>query len=155
MIDDPALPDVTALLAEHLADMRRTSPPEAVHALDVEALKAPGLTFWTARHDGVLLGCGALKEHDPSFGEIKSMRTTAESRGTGVGTALLLHVLAEARTRGYARLSLETGTQDFFAPAHRLYQRHGFIPCRPFADYRLDPNSAYFTLELAGPSPSG
>jgi putative acetyltransferase len=147
-IDDPARADVSALLAEHLADMHATSPPESVHALDVSALQAPAVTFWTARRDGVLLGCGALKELDPAHGEVKSMRTTSAARGTGVGTALLLHLLAEARTRGYTRLSLETGTQDYFAPAHRLYLRHGFASCGPFGDYTDDPNSAYFTLTL-------
>lgn len=147
-VDDPARADVTALLTEHLADMYASSPACSVHALDVDALQAPGLTFWTARLDGVLLGCGALKEHDPDFGEIKSMRTTTEIRGTGVGRALLLHVLDESRSRGYSRVSLETGTQDFFVPARRLYVRHGFTPCGPFATYAEDPSSAYFTLLL-------
>jgi putative acetyltransferase len=147
-IDDPARADVSALLAEHLADMHATSPPESVHALDVSALQAPAVTFWTARSDGVLLGCGALTQLDPAHGEVKSMRTTSAARGTGVGTALLLHLLAEARTRGYARVSLETGTQDYFAAAHRLYLRHGFTSCGPFGDYTEDPNSAYFTLTL-------
>lgn len=147
-IDDPARPDVTALLSEHLADMHATSPPESVHALDVSALKLPEITFWTARLDGVLLGCAALKEIDPTHGEVKSMRTTTTSRGTGVGRALLLHVLAAARARGFARLSLETGTQDYFAPARGLYVAHGFVSCDPFADYAVDPHSAYFTLAL-------
>ena len=149
-MDDPARPDVTALLAEHLADMHATSPPESVHALDVEALRRPGITFWTARTDGVLLGCGALKELDPGEGhaEIKSMRTTATSRGTGVGRAILLHLLAVSAERGYRRVSLETGTQDYFEPARRLYVRNGFVPCAPFAGYTEDPHSAYFTREL-------
>lgn len=147
-LDDPALPDVSALLAEHLADMHATSPAESVHALDVGALKVPGVTFWTARRDGELLGCGALKEHDPTHVELKSMRTTAAARGTGVGRAMLLHLLAVARDRGYARVSLETGTQDYFLPARTLYAAHGFVECGPFADYRLDPYSAYFTMLL-------
>jgi putative acetyltransferase len=145
-IDDPARPDVTALLAEHLADMHATSPAESVHALDVAALKVPGLTFWTARLDGLLLGCGALKELDATHGELKSMRTTSVSRGTGVGRAMLLHLVEVGRGRGYSRLSLETGTQDYFLPARTLYAAHGFTPCDPFADYREDPYSAYFTL---------
>ena len=147
-LDDPARPDVTALLAEHLADMHATSPAESVHALDVSGLTAAGVSFWTARRDGVLLGCAALKELDREHGEVKSMRTTTESRGTGVGSALLVHLIAEARARGYSRLSLETGTQDYFEPAHVLYARHGFVATGPFADYTHDPNSAYFTLVL-------
>lgn len=147
-IDDPTRPDVTALLAEHLEDMFATSPPESVHALEPAALQEPGVTFWTARRDGVLLGCAALKELDGAHAEVKSMRTTVESRGTGVGSALLLHLIGEARARGYSRLSLETGTEDYFEPAHTLYLRHGFTNCGPFADYTDDPNSAYFTLEL-------
>lgn len=147
-IDDPARADVTALLTEHLADMHATSPPESVHALDVEALKGPAITFWTARADGVLLGCAALKELERGHGEVKSMRTTVASRGTGVGRALLVHVVATARERGWARLSLETGTQDYFEPARRLYVGSGFVACGPFGDYSLDPHSAYFTLEL-------
>lgn len=149
-LDDPVRPDVTALLTEHLADMHATSPPESVHALDVEALRRPGITFWTARTDGVLLGCGALRELDLDEGhaEIKSMRTTSAARGTGVGRRILQHLLAVAAERGYRRLSLETGTQDYFEPARRLYLRNGFVPCGPFADYTVDPNSAYFTREL-------
>jgi putative acetyltransferase len=147
-IDDPAREDVVSLLADHLADMRATSPPESVHALDVEALKVPAVTFWTARRDGVLQGCAALKELGPGHGEVKSMRTAAASRGAGVATALLAHVVDEARRRGCTRLSLETGSQEFFAPARRRYQRHGFAECGPFADYVMDPNSVFFTLEI-------
>ena len=147
-LDDPARPDVTALLEEHLADMHATSPPTSVHALDVTALTAPGVTLWTARSNGSLLGCGALKELDATHGELKSMRTTAAARGTGVGRAMLQHLLAAARERGYARLSLETGTQEYFLPARTLYAAHGFVSCGPFADYAEDPYSAYFTLAL-------
>ena len=147
-LDDPALPDVSALLAEHLADMHATSPAESVHALDVTALKVPGVSFWTARRDGLLLGCAALKELDAEHGEVKSMRTSGAARGTGVGRALLLHLLDVGRERGYSRLSLETGTQDYFAPARSLYLAHGFTECGPFGDYRLDPHSAFFTVVL-------
>ena len=147
-IDDPACADVTALLAEHLADMHATSPAESVHALDVTGLKVPGLSFWTARLDGVLLGCAAIKELDAQHGEVKSMRTSTAARGTGVGSALLAHLLGVARGRGYRRLSLETGTQDYFLPARTLYAAHGFVACGPFADYAEDPYSAFFTLEL-------
>lgn len=147
-VEDPAGAEVAAFLGEHLTDMYATSPAESVHALDVAALQAATVTFWTARLGGALLGCGALKEIAPDHGEIKSMRTTAAARGRGVGAALLGHVVATAQARGYARLSLETGTQEYFAPARRLYLRHGFTPCGPFGDYTLDPNSAYFTRAL-------
>ncbi len=148
-IEDPSGAEVAAFLGEHLADMHATSPPESVHALDVEALRVAPVTFWTARTDGQLLGCGALKEIDADHGEIKSMRTAATARGQGVASALLAHIVLSAQERGYSRLSLETGTQEYFAPARRLYLRHGFVECGPFADYALDPNSAYFTCTLS------
>jgi putative acetyltransferase len=147
-IDDPTRPDVLALLGEHLADMYATSPAESVHALDPTALAKPEITFWTARVDGRLLGCGALKELSPSEGEIKSMRTAAAARGRGVATQILARLLRTAAERGYTRLNLETGSQEFFAPARRLYQRHGFVECPPFGDYQPDPNSVFMTREV-------
>jgi putative acetyltransferase len=147
-VDDLSRDAVCALLAEHLADMHATSPPESVHALDVTGLTGPDVTVWTLWDGATVLGCAALRELAPDEGEIKSMRTSAAARGRGVATRLLEHVLAEARRRGYARLHLETGTQEFFAPARRLYERHGFTSCPPFGDYTDDPNSAYFTLAL-------
>jgi putative acetyltransferase len=147
-IDDLSGTDVAELLAEHLADMHATSPACSVHALDLDALRAPSVTVWTARDGDVLLGCGALKELDRRHGELKSMRTAAAARGRGVGGAVLRHLLDVARERGYARVSLETGAQPFFAPAHRLYARHGFVACEPFGDYVLDPSSVFMTLEL-------
>ena len=156
--DSPARDDVRRLLDEHLTDMYATSPPESVHALDHSALLAPTVTFWTARDDdGTLLGCGALSElGDPgnTHAEIKSMRTAAHARGRGVASALLDTLLAEARRRGRTRVSLETGTQDFFAPARRLYARHGFTECGPFGSYTLDPHSVFMTLELATHQPA-
>ena len=151
--DDPARQDVHQLLSEHLADMFATSPAESVHALDHSELSAPSITFWTARESGGLLGCGALKLLDstpgPSrHGEIKSMRTTAKARGRGVATLLLRHILDDARARNLERLYLETGTEDYFAPARRLYARNGFTECPPFADYVLDPNSVFMELRL-------
>jgi putative acetyltransferase len=147
-VDDPLQADVVALLEGHLADMRATSPPESVHALDPTALVGPGLSFWTLREDGVLLGCAALKELDAGHAEIKSMRTAPAARRRGVASRLLDHVLATARERGYTRLSLETGTQDFFAPARALYISRGFEECGPFASYVLDPHSAFFSRPL-------
>lgn len=154
--DSPARDDVRRLLDEHLTDMYATSPAESVHALDHSALLAPEITFWTARDDdGTLLGCGALKELDPGeaplHAEIKSMRTAAHARGRGVASALLATVLTEARQRRYARVSLETGSQDYFAPARRLYARHGFSECGPFGGYTSDPHSVFMTLELPAP----
>ncbi|MCP1415392.1 GNAT family N-acetyltransferase [Paenarthrobacter sp. A20] len=148
-LDDPARPDVHQLLSEHLADMFATSPAESVHALDHSALSHESITFWTAREDGVLLGCGALKTLSSGHAEIKSMRTTANARGRGVATLLLEHIVAEARSRSLERLSLETGTEDYFAPARRLYARHGFTECPPFADYALDPNSVFMELPVS------
>ena len=151
--DDPARADVHQLLSEHLADMFATSPAESVHALDHSALSGPSISFWTAREDGNLLGCGALTLLDSApgsanHGEIKSMRTTASARGRGVATLMLRHILDNARTRNLERVYLETGTEDYFAPARRLYARHGFTECPPFADYVLDPNSVFMELQL-------
>jgi putative acetyltransferase len=145
--------DVLALLREHLADMHATSPAESVHALDPEALTDPAISFFTARDDGVLLGCGALFDHGDGTGEVKSMRTVTAARGRGIAAALLEHLIGEARVRGWNALRLETGTEDYFAAARRLYERHGFIERGPFADYRLDPHSTYYERRLDGASP--
>ena len=147
-VDDPARPDVYALLEEHLRNMHELSPPESVHALDVSRLKSADITFWSVRDGEELLGCGALKQLTPTHGEIKSMRTPALLRRRGAGRAVLLHILAEAQRRGYERLSLETGTAESFTAAHRLYESVGFVPCGPFGDYKADPHSVFMTLEL-------
>lgn len=146
--DDPFAPDVLLLLDEHLADMRATSPPESVHALEPASLVGPGMTFFTAREAGELLGCGALKDLDAGEGEVKSMRTTAAARGKGVASALLGRIIHEARSRGFSALRLETGAQDYFAPARSMYLKFGFEPCAPFANYTDDPNSVYLALNL-------
>ena len=147
-VEDPGAQDVLALLGEHLADMFATSPAESVHALDPAALQDQAVTFWTVREDGVLLGCGAVKELSPQAGELKSMRTAAVARGRGTATLILQGIIGEARTRGYTALLLETGTEDFFAPARRLYARHGFAECPPFGSYTEDPNSTFMRLDL-------
>jgi putative acetyltransferase len=147
-LDDLTGPEVHALLEEHLRNMRAISPPDSVHALDLAALRRTEITFWTIWDGNELLGCGALKELDPTHGEVKSMRTAMAHRRKGVGRAMLEHIVAEARRRGYARLSLETGAMAPFAPAHRLYEGFGFTACGPFADYADDPNSRFFTLDL-------
>lgn len=146
--DDPTREDVQTLIREHLADMFATSPAESVHALDVSALAAPDVTFFTAREEDTLLGCGALKTLSPTDGELKSMRTTPAARGRGIGTLMLGHLLDEGRRRGYRTVHLETGTQDFFAPARRLYEQHGFVVSPPFGGYTEDPFSVYYVLEL-------
>lgn len=144
-LDDP---DVLALLREHLQGMADHSPPESIHALDVGGLKAPGITFWTMRDGSEVLGCIALKQLDERHGEIKSMRTASAHLRKGVGAALLEHLVAEARRRGYERLSLETGSGPGFEAAHALYRKFGFVECGPFAEYREDPFSRFMTIVL-------
>lgn len=147
-LDDLSGPEVRRLLEEHLSTMRQLSPPESVHALDIDALRQPEVTFWTVWSGDELLGCGALKELDPQHGEIKSMRTASVHRRKGVARTVLAHIIEEARNRSYARLSLETGSIQAFAPAQRLYESFGFTVCAPFADYVVDPNSVYMTRAL-------
>lgn len=146
--DDLTGQEVQALLEEHLKNMHELSPPESVHALDIAKLQQPDVTFWTVWEGGELLGCGALKELNPTHGEVKSMRTSSAHRRKGVARAMLEHIIAEALLRNYARLSLETGSQKDFEPAQRLYESFGFTNCPPFADYEEDPNSVFMTKEL-------
>ncbi len=145
--DDPAASHVADLLAHHLTELRGEMA-EYAFALDAGGLSAPEVTFWTAWRDGALAGFVALKRLDPAHGELKSMRAAPAARGTGVGRALLDHVVAEARRRDYARLSLETGTADLHAPAVALYRRAGFVDTGPFADYRPSPHNQFLTLDL-------
>jgi putative acetyltransferase len=146
--DDLTGPEVAGLLADHLHEMNLHSPPESVHALDLEALRKPEITFWGVWFGDTLVGCGALKQLGPHHAEIKSMRTAYEFRGQGVGKLMLRHILDEAEKRGYTRLSLETGSMAAFDPARRLYESHGFAYCGPFAEYVLDPNSVFMTREI-------
>ena len=147
-IDDLSDPAIHALLNEHLQNMHALSPPESVHALDLNKLRDPAVTFWSAWDDGQLLGCGALLELAPDHGEIKSMRTPANQRRRGAGRALLAHILTVARQRGYRRLSLETGSAEAFLPAQALYASTGFVRCSAFGDYSEDPHSVFMTLAL-------
>ena len=147
-VDDLSGPEIHALLQEHLQSMIELSPAESMHALDIEALRRPEITFWTLWHNGELLGCGALKELDSQHAEIKSMRTASAHLRKGVARKLLTHILEVAESRSYRRLSLETGSQEAFEPARRLYASFGFDYCQPFADYVEDPHSAFMTLEL-------
>lgn len=148
MVDDLTGEPIAALLEEHLTEMRATSPPESTHALDLDGLRAPGITFWSVWDDDRLVGCGALKRLDDQHAELKSMRTTRTRQGSGIGSTLLAHLIDEARSMGFTRLSLETGAMPFFEPARRLYARFGFTDCEPFGDYRPDPNSVFMTRTL-------
>jgi putative acetyltransferase len=146
--DDLTGPEIRALLEEHLQSMYELSPPESVHALDLDRLRQPDISFWSAWDGPVLIGCGALKALDDRHGEIKSMRTPRALRRRGAGRALLAHIVAEGRARGYTRLSLETGAVPGFEAAQRLYESVGFEVCGPFGDYAEDPHSLFMTLRL-------
>jgi putative acetyltransferase len=147
-VDDLARVEVQDLLREHLRNMYEWSPPDSVHALDLEALRAPDITFWSVWDGATLVGCGALKQLDATHGEVKSMRTPAALRRKGAGKTVLAHILDVAVVRGYSRLSLETGSQAGFEPARRLYESFGFVYCAPFGDYVEDPNSVFMTREV-------
>jgi len=146
--DDLTGPEIAALIGEHLRNMHEISPPESVHALNLDKLRAPGVTFWSIWDAGDLLGCGALKELDPEHGEVKSMRTARAHLRRGVASRMLEHILDEARRRQYRRLSLETGSQSAFGPARTLYAKYGFDYCGPFNGYSDDPNSMFMTREI-------
>lgn len=143
--NNPAIRD---LLAFHFADLRTTAPPESCHVLPIDAMRVPELHFFAAWEEGTLMGFGAVKELGDGTGEIKSMRTADAGLRSGVGQAMLDHLIAHARTLGLSRLSLETGAADFFIPARALYVKNGFTECAPFGDYRPDPNSVFMTRTL-------
>lgn len=147
-LDDLSGPEIAAFLYEHLEEMKAVTPPESIHALDLEELRSEAVTMWTVWDGAALIGCGAIKELDPTHAEVKSMRTSAACRGRGIASTLLAHMLDEARQRGYTRVSLETGSMAHFEPARQFYARHGFAYCEPFATYIDDPNSVFMTLEL-------
>lgn len=150
-VDDLTDPRMHALLAEHLREMHANSPACSVHALDLSGLRQPGITVWSAWEGGELLGCGALRELDPLHGELKSMRISPAHRGRGLGRQLLGHLMAEARRRGYTRLSLETGASAAFGPAQALYAAAGFQRCGPFGSYADGPHSVFMTRTLQAP----
>ena len=147
-LDDLSRPAIHALLNEHLQSMYALSPPESVHALDLEQLRQPDITFWSAWEGSVLLGVGALKELDPTHGEVKSMRTAKPHLRKGVGRAVLTHIVGVGRARRYVRLSLETGSMAAFKPAQKLYESFGFAYCGPFGEYVEDPYSVFMTMRL-------
>ncbi|QGH33755.1 GNAT family N-acetyltransferase [Gracilibacillus salitolerans] len=148
ILDDLSHPKVSGLIMEHLDQMSEVSPPESIHALNLEGLKQPDVTFWSAWENDTLLGCGALKELDDQHGEIKSMRTSTLHLRKGVAKRILQHLIEEAKRRGYQRLSLETGSMNAFEPAKQLYASFGFQYCKPFSNYTEDPNSVFMTREL-------
>lgn len=147
-VDDLSSRATQALIVAHLAGMHDTSPPESVHALDIDGLRHPTITFWSAWIDGELAGIGALKTMDAERGELKSMRVDDRFRGSGVGRAILRHIVAAARERGMTSLWLETGTPEDFVPAVRLYESEGFTRCGPFEGYVDDPFSVFMTRAL-------
>jgi putative acetyltransferase len=153
-IDDLSDPRIADFLAAHIEQLRAVTPPESMHALDLNALRAPEVTFWTVTDGDVLAGCGALKALDSGHAEIKSMRTAPEYRNRGVATMVLRHIVTAAEELGFRRVSLETGSFPFFAPARALYEKVGFEYCEPFEGYEADPNSVYLTKVLDG-GPSG
>lgn len=144
-------PRVLDLMRVHLASARAETAPGSAHALDLAGLQSPDITFWTLWDGPSLLATGAVKRLAPHHGEVKSMHVARAARRTGAGSAMLGHLVATARADGLTRLSLETGTWDYFAPARAFYRRHGFVDCPPFGPYRPDPNSAFLTLDLTVP----
>ena len=144
-IDDLRGPEIVALLAEHLDCMAQVSPPRSRHALNLEQLRQPDITFWTIWVENQIAGCAALKEIDATHGEVKSMHTARAHLRQGLASTLLQHIVAEAKRRGYSRLSLETGSLPYFEPARALYRKAGFKECEAFAGYVPDPNSSFFT----------
>ncbi|WP_080848873.1 GNAT family N-acetyltransferase [Cytobacillus gottheilii] len=146
--DDLISTEIKQLLEDHLHSMTLHSPPESIHALDLEGLRQPDVTFWSVWEDEDLLGCGALKELTPDHGEVKSMKTSSGHVRKGVARLMLEYIIAEAKNRGYKRLSLETGSMEAFLPARLLYEKAGFHYCEPFGGYAVDPNSVFMTLEL-------
>lgn len=152
-IDDLEGPEVLALLQEHLGSMEHTAPAESRHALDLAGLREPDITFWSIWDGSALAGFGALKHMTEAHAEIKSMRTASSHLRRGVASKMLQHLIQEATTRGYSRLSLETGSMEFFEAARRLYASFGFTACQPFGNYSADPNSVFMTLDIAGLAP--
>jgi putative acetyltransferase len=144
-LDDPR---VIGLLELHLATARANTAAGSAHALDLTGLRSPAIDFWTMWEAETLLAVGALKRLSPEHGEVKSMHTAEGVRGRGYGGAMLRHIIAAARARGLSRLSLETGSWEYFRAARALYERHGFKACGPFADYIADPNSVFMSLDL-------
>ena len=148
VVDDLTGPQIARFLDEHVRQMLSVTPPESKHALDLAALREPGITFWSVTDGGTVVGCGALKRLDASHAEVKAMRTAPARKRSGIASMVLKHIISEARRMGFTRLSLETGSAEFFWPARKLYEKFGFEACEPFADYRPDPLSVFLTRRL-------
>tara|TARA_Y100000590_G_scaffold460842_1_gene621116 strand:- start:1640 stop:2095 length:456 start_codon:yes stop_codon:yes gene_type:complete len=139
---------VNELLTKHFTELRSVSPDDSCHVLNIQGLKDPTIKFWSFWHNDNLVGCGALKFLDKEHGEFKSIRVADKFRGKGMGEKVISHLIDEAKKIGIKILSIETGAGDFFAPARKLFEKFGFKPCKPFANYKYDPNSCYFNLEI-------
>ena len=148
IVDDLSGPEIAAFLEEHVQEMRAITPLESKHALDLDALRKPEITFWSVYDGDTLVGCGAIKKLDDEHAEVKSMRTAADRKRGGIASMVLEHIFAEARAMGFGRLSLETGATEPFEPARSLYEKFGFAYCGPFASYKPDPNSVFMTKVL-------
>jgi putative acetyltransferase len=148
IVDDLSGPEIAAFIDDHVQDMRAITPLESKHALDLDGLRKPEITFWSVYDGDTLVGCGAIKRLSADHAEVKAMRTASARKRSGIASLLLEHILAEAERMGYTRLSLETGTAEPFVPARKLYEKYGFEYTGPFADYTVDPHSAYMTKVL-------
>jgi putative acetyltransferase len=148
VVDDLSSPQVAAFLEEHIQEMWSITPLESKHALDLDGLRQPEITFWSVMDGDTLVGCGAIKRLDADHAEVKSMRTASTRRRSGVASLLLAYLIAEARRMGFTRLSLETGAAEFFQPARKLYEKFGFDYCEPFADYQPSPHNVFMTRAL-------
>jgi putative acetyltransferase len=148
VVDDLSGPEIARFLEEHVQEMRSITPPESKHALDLDGLRKPGITFWSILDGDTLVGCGAIKRLDADHAEVKSMRTAPTRKRSGIASLMLEHIITEAKRMGFTRLSLETGAAEFFLPARKLYEKFGFDYCEPFADYRPDPFSVFMTRVL-------
>ncbi|MCX5322010.1 GNAT family N-acetyltransferase [Streptomyces sp. NPDC058293] len=148
VMDDLSGPQIAEFLDEHVQQMRSITPLESKHALNLDALREPGVTFWSVMEGNAVLGCGAIKRLDAGHAELKSMRTMPARKRSGIASLLLEHIVTEAKHMGFTRLSLETGSAEFFLPARKLYEKFGFVPCEAFADYRPDPSSTFMTRTL-------
>ena len=140
--------EVNDLLKKHFIELRSVSPAGSTHVLDINGLKDPSIKFWSLWEDNNLIGCGALKFLEKDHGEFKSIRVADEFRKKGIGERIINHLIEEAKKLKISKLSIETGAGDFFLPARNLFSKFGFKTCPPFAHYKNDPNSCYFTLNL-------
>ena len=145
ILDDLSGTEIAAFLDEHVQQMRAITPLKSKYALDLDALRAPDITFWSVRDGDAVVGCGALKRLDPGHAEVKSMRTSPLRQRSGIASRLLEHIITEAQRRGFTQLSLETGTDEFFTPARKLYEKYAFTYCAPFADYQPSPHNTFMT----------